>query len=303
MVKTWLYCCALMVILMITIGGLTRLSNAGLSIVEWKPVTGIIPPLSKADWVVEFSKYQGSSEYKTVNSYMSLQEFKHIFWLEFIHRIAARLTGLVICLPLLFFYLSGRLPFHENKSYILLPILLVTQGVMGWYMVKSGLVSNPHVSHFRLAAHMMLAVALYSMIVRKLTPPSQTIQILSLSTITLTLIYIQIFLGALVAGLDAGLVYNTFPLMGGHLVPEELYNAPSIFSDPASVQFMHRSMAYIVTISCLVLAYQRRSLMIFLAISLQVATGIITLLYNVPIPLALLHQLGAVILLSVILFI
>lgn len=302
MIRTWLYCCALMVVLMITIGGLTRLSDAGLSIVEWKPVTGIIPPLSDTDWGREFFKYQNSPEYKTVNSHMSLQEFKHIFWLEFIHRFAARLTGIIICLPLLFFYLSGSLPFRNNKSYMLLPILLLTQGVMGWYMVKSGLVSDPHVSHFRLAAHMMLAVVLYHVTVGKLTPMSLVSPTSHLRIITLALIYLQIFLGALVAGLDAGLIYNTFPLMGGRLIPAELYNAPSLLSDPASVQFMHRSMAYIVTLSCFMLAYKKRSLMVLLAILLQVATGIITLLYNVPIPAALLHQLGAVILLSVVLF-
>jgi cytochrome c oxidase assembly protein subunit 15 len=310
--KVWLYTCALMILLMISIGGLTRLSDAGLSIVEWKPVTGFIPPLSQLDWDAEFIKYQTSPEYKLINSRMSLPEFKQIFWLEFIHRLAARLTGLVLCAPLLFFYLSGRLQFRENKSYLLIPILLFAQGFMGWYMVKSGLKIDPHVSHFRLAAHLMLAVALYSFVVWKICSPraqtmgpQETHKILAglrpRKAIVLALIYLQIFLGALVAGLDAGLIYNTFPLMGSQWIPAELYNSHAILSDPACVQFLHRFLAYIVAILCLILGFGEKNIWIILAILFQVATGIITLLYNVPIVVALLHQLGAVVLLTTVL--
>ncbi len=297
MIRAWLYSCAFMIVIMISIGGLTRLSDAGLSIVEWKPIFGIIPPITDNDWVDEFSKYQTSPEYKVFNSDMLLPEFKQIFWLEFIHRVAGRLTGLIICLPLIFFYASGKLPFKQNKSYILLPILVIAQGIMGWYMVKSGLSSDPYVSHFRLAAHLMLAIALYSIVIHKIHKSHNSV----LESTTLVLIYIQIFLGALVAGLDAGLIYNTFPLMGGDFIPKELYASENIFSDAASVQFMHRTLAYMVTAFCLTLAYKKKNASILLVIIFQVATGITILLYNVPISVALLHQLGAVILLTVVL--
>jgi cytochrome c oxidase assembly protein subunit 15 len=308
--KVWLYICALMILLMISIGGLTRLSDAGLSIVEWKPVTGVIPPISDSDWDIEFTKYQSSPEYKIINSHMDLSEFKHIFWLEFIHRLAARITFAVICLPLLFFYLNGRLSFQDNKSYLIMPILLLAQGVMGWYMVKSGLVLNPHVSHFRLASHLMLAVGLYSFVIWKIcflrTQTKGSYEsdkalghVRPIERVLLVLIYLQIFLGALVAGLDAGLIYNTFPLMGGHFLPSEIYSAVSIFKDPASVQFLHRFMAYIVAILALIVGFQKNNPLIILAILFQVATGIVTLLYQVPIAAALLHQLGAMILLTV----
>lgn len=300
MIKTWLYCCALMVVMMITIGGFTRLSNAGLSIVEWKPITGTLPPLSGANWEEEFSKYKQSPEYKILNSHISLTEFKDIFWLEFIHRFVARLTGLIICIPLLYFYFSKTIPFQNNKSYLLLPILLLAQGVMGWYMVKSGLASVPYVSHFRLAVHMMLAILLYNLIINKLIPSNQKNS--RLKILTTIFIYIQIFVGALVAGLDAGQIYNTFPLMGGQIVPVELYNTSSILSDPASVQFVHRLMACVVTVSCFILAYKSQSLAVFIAIILQLVTGIITLLYNVPLLAALMHQLCAVFLLTGVLF-
>jgi len=294
MVKIWLYASALLVLLMIFIGGLTRLSDAGLSIVEWKPITGIIPPISQNDWDVEYSKYQSSPEYKIINNHMLLSEFKKIFWLEFVHRLVARLTGLVICLPLLYFYFTKKLLFSKNKSHLLLPVFLLSQGLMGWYMVKSGLKDAPHVSHFRLAAHMMLAVALYSVIVHKIRKCVVT----PLSATTLFLVYLQIFLGALVAGLDAGLIYNTFPLMGGDIVPLELYNSVSVWSDPASMQFMHRSMAYVVMVVCLFFAYKNKSMAVVLVLVFQVVTGILTLLYRVPIPVALLHQMGAMVLLT-----
>jgi len=294
-----------MCLLMIFIGGVTRLSDAGLSIVEWRPITGILPPLSTDAWVDEFTKYQSSPEYRIVNHSMTLDEFKKIFLIEFIHRIAARITGIVACLPLLYFYISGSLPFRSNKSYLFMPILLLSQGVMGWYMVKSGLKFEPHVSHFRLSCHLILAVALYSFIIWKLLDASVH-KFSTLGIITSITIYIQIFLGGLVAGLNAGLVYNTFPLMGDAFIPREfvLSNAIDIWYDPVSVQFLHRIMAYIVTICVLSFACSLRrsnpriaSFIVF-SVIIQIATGIGTLIFVVPMSLALVHQICAMMLLT-----
>ncbi len=300
---------------MIFIGGFTRLSDAGLSIVEWKPVTGILPPLSDGAWVEEFAKYQSTPEYLLVNRHMDIGAFKKIFLIEYTHRIAARLTGIIICLPLIFFYISGRLPFRQNKSYLLMPLLLFAQGFMGWYMVKSGLKLEPHVSHFRLSAHLMLAVALYSVILWKLFYQEcreRNLQKQVLGFIALTSIYIQMFLGGLVAGLDAGLIYNTFPLMGDSFIPEEFRSSSIIamWSDPSSVQFLHRCGAYVVTICSVAFAWSLKTrtelwiagLWIVIAVAVQVLTGIATLLLVVPISLALLHQLLAVALLSSVLY-
>lgn len=305
--KYWLIISAIMVLIMIFIGGLTRLSNAGLSIVEWKPVTGIIPPFSQEDWMIEFTKYQNSPEFKMLNSNITIDGFKEIFWLEFIHRIAARITALVICLPLLYFYFSSKLSFKKDKSYLSLPLLIALQGLMGWYMVKSGLINIPHVSHFRLACHLILAVILYHRIITYITSfkPSNI-----LDKMLIAIIYVQIFLGALVAGLKAGMIYNTFPLMGHSFVPSELLscrNLIEILNDPSSVQFLHRITAYILFImvlfkAALVFKHNKiQSLTLLLAILIQIILGIFTLVYQIPIAIALMHQIGAIILLTIIL--
>lgn len=305
-IKLWLQLCAFMVIMMIFIGGLTRLSDAGLSIVEWKPVTGIIPPMTPSSWQIEFAKYQTSPEFQIINHQMELNEFKQIFWLEFFHRIAARLTGLIICIPMLYFYATKKLSFKNDKSYLWIMILLLAQGIMGWLMVKSGLQISPRVSHFRLAIHLMLAVTLYHVILAKISPTSAKHWIISL---LMLLLYIQIFLGGLTAGLDAGMIYNTFPLMGSNFIPHEFWsheNMTTILYDPSSVQFLHRSLAYIITILCVILAIKVNkqskimALFIIASIATQITLGILTLIYVVPLPIALLHQICAIFLLSVI---
>ena len=307
-IKLWLQLCAFMVIMMIFIGGLTRLSDAGLSIVEWKPVTGIIPPMTPTAWQIEFAKYQNSPEFQIINHKMELSEFKQIFWLEFFHRIAARLTGLLICLPMLYFYATKKLSFKTDKSYLWIMILLLAQGIMGWLMVKSGLQIAPHVSHFRLAIHLILAVTLYHLILIKISPTTQKHWIISL---LIPLLYLQIFLGGLTAGLDAGMIYNTFPLMGGGFIPHEFWSHNSIIElsyDPSSIQFLHRSLAYVITILCIILAIkvsnQSKTMALFIIISIatQITLGILTLIYVVPIKIALLHQLCAIALLSIIHF-
>ena len=336
----WLILSGLMVIIMVFVGGWTRLADAGLSITEWKPVMGIFPPMNDVEWGVEFEKYQSSPEFQKLHNHFTLSDFKQIFWLEFIHRILGRITGMIILIPALFFGYKGYL--RSWKPYVAMVALVGFQGFMGWWMVKSGLVDNPHVSHFRLAAHLVTALVLYSVIfweglvVCCGSVIQERVVILGLtldpvfnfknwvpahpwmtrwfslatffpSTILL-LLFFQIFLGALVAGLDAGMIYNTFPMMGNHFVPSEFELSWSAFYDPASVQFMHRCFAYIVAIVIFKLAYQMRKTHVILAIALSVAMigqillGIFTIIYVVPMNLALAHQLFAVLLLSLVLY-
>lgn len=302
--RVWLISCAIMVLLMIFIGGLTRLSDAGLSIVEWKPISGIFPPSSEAEWNAEFMKYQSSPEFKLINNNISVDKFRAIFWLEFIHRFVARITGVMIFIPFLYFCCLGKISVKNDKKYIMLPLLFLMQGVMGWLMVKSGLIDNPHVSHFRLAIHLLFAVLLYHVIILCLQGrKSRGV----FSSLVIAVIYLQIILGALVAGLDAGMIYNSFPLMGGMFVPVEVFSQDSIIgalSDPAFVQFLHRVVAYVLTILLIIRiiliwpVHKMGALVISVVLVVQFLLGVITLVYGVPIAFALLHQLVAMILLG-----
>lgn len=312
--KIWLVSTAIMVIIMIFIGGLTRLSGAGLSIVEWKPIIGVLPPLSESDWIIEFTKYQTSPEFLSVNNHITISDFKEIFWLEFIHRLAARLTAVIIVIPLLYFFISRILSIKQGMKYLLLPILVGLQGVMGWYMVKSGLIKNPNVSHFRLALHLILAAVLYNVIISyiiNLGNKSYSFWNIKKSDLFIILvIYIQIFFGGLVAGLKAGMIYNTFPLMGLSLIPYEFMECDGIyeiFSDPASVQFIHRITAYMLACLVFIKAIQIfrsnaiGAIVLLFILFAQIILGIITIIYAVPVTIALMHQMGAIILLTIML--
>ncbi len=322
LMSRWLNICCIMVVFLIFLGGLTRLTDSGLSIVEWKPITGVVPPLSEADWQVEFSKYQQSPEYQIKNASMTLSEFKFIFWLEFIHRFAGRIVGLFYLLPFVYFLITRQIAKKSIPTYCAILLLFCAQGFMGWYMVRSGLISAPNVSHFRLALHLIIATIIYTLLFYQLMKSSFDILIISPQVkldrlkyyclLTITLIYIQIFLGGLVAGLDGGLVYNSFPLMGDSFIPEEItFNSISM-SEAVFVQFTHRIGAYAVCIGAIYLVISllkthhpklaRVAYTIAFAILLQMALGIITIIYAVPIVAALLHQLFAIILLSAILW-
>ncbi|WP_375326655.1 COX15/CtaA family protein [Candidatus Tisiphia endosymbiont of Nemotelus uliginosus] len=320
-IKSWLIACCLMVLLMILLGGITRLSDAGLAIVEWKPVVGVIPPLNDAQWQDEFIKYQQFPEYQQRNIQMQLAEFKFIFWLEFIHRLAARLMGLLYALPLLYLWLNKKIDQKAMLIYFIILILFFMQGFMGWYMVKSGLIVSPHVSHFRLSAHLVIAVLIYNLLFYQLMQNNFDILLISCKTrisnqkfwclLSLTVVYLQIIVGGLVAGLGAGLIYNSFPLMGNSFIPEEVtftvFNIQS-FSQPVFIQFIHRIGAYIVCISTMCLAIslfktahlklKKVAYSILSILTLQMAAGIILILYSRPILIALVHQIFAVILLS-----
>lgn len=324
LVSRWLSLCCLMVVFLIFLGGLTRLTDAGLSIVEWKPISGVIPPLTIADWESEFLKYQQSPEYQKKNTTMNLAEFKGIFWLEFIHRLAGRIVGLFFLLPLLYFLATGQIAKKSIPTYLIILLLFSIQGFMGWYMVKSGLISEPNVSPFRLALHMIIATIIYTLLFYQMMKSNFDILIISPSVklnsvkcyclLAIILVYIQIFLGGLVAGFDGGLVYNSFPLMGSSFVPEEITWPLNVsnFNEAVFVQFIHRIGAYAVCISvvCLVISLLRMkhpkltrvAYTIAVAVILQMLLGVITILYSVPIVVALLHQIFAIILLSSILW-
>jgi cytochrome c oxidase assembly protein subunit 15 len=309
----WLYGNACLILGMIVLGGITRLEGAGLSIVQWKPLTGILPPLSNQDWEALFTLYKTSPEFQKVNFMITLQDFKPIFWLEYCHRLLGRLVGLTFLIPGCYFWMKGWFPPSLKKNFIGMGIVGGAQGLMGWYMVKSGLVDQPHVSHYRLAAHLLLAFFLYGWMLwtafsvqnlKQHNYPNmrRTFQLLLLP-LTLTILY-----GAFVAGLKAGLIYNTFPLMDGALLPNDAYALNpfyrNFFENPAMVQFIHRWLAcgtgglmWGVTFYFLSKAKEKplRSALRILqgAVLLQIILGILTLLGNVPTFVATLHQIGA----------
>jgi len=324
-IVSWLGSVCFLIILMIIIGGFTRLSNSGLSITEWKPVTGIFPPIGVESWQAEFSKYQQSPEFKQVNSTMVLSEFKYIYMIEFIHRIVARFTGLALILPFIYFLVRGYIKGKDIVIYSGAIILLLLQGFMGWYMVKSGLVSNPHVSHYRLSAHLLLAIGLYSILLWQLFKNSGEFILISTQKSVnkaccwgkkaVFIILLQIVFGGFVAGLKGGFIYNQFPLMGSGFVPPEVINIGfsfDLFNDPASVQFMHRIIAYILFAVVCIFCYhlckldnlklKKAKKMIIISLLVQMAAGIITVLYVAPLEIALIHQLGAIFLLSFIMW-
>lgn len=320
-ISIWLGIVCILIISMVSLGGYTRLSNSGLSITEWQPISGIIPPRNEQDWQTEFGKYQDSPEFQQINNDMTISEFKHIYVIEFAHRILGRIIGMALILPFLYLAFSGYFSQKEVFIYLFAIILLFAQGLMGWYMVQSGLINEPHVSHFRLSAHLLLACLLYMILlwqflhhfsykitIERAKNFSLCRRLILLSNL---LLLAQIVLGGFVAGLKAGLIYNEFPLMDGSLIPPELHNITidwAVFSNPVFVQFLHRITAYLVLIINIILYIRIRKLanlqlnraaIIMLLITLiQALFGILTLIYVVPLNLAMMHQFGAMILLS-----
>ncbi|MGL9717105.1 MAG: COX15/CtaA family protein [Wolbachia sp.] len=312
-VAIWLLLCSAMVILMVGIGGFTRLSKAGLSITEWKPITGTLPPLSEQDWLQEKLKYETTPEYKAFNYGMSMGEFRAIYLIEYAHRLVARLTGLVFVLPFIYFMLRRKI---SKKVVIRLSIALLfgaLQAFAGWYMVKSGLVSEPHVSHYRLALHLLLALIIFSLLSYQFfdyqISPQQEKRKISGNAIyytwmILVLIVIQIIFGAFVAGLNAGLIYNTFPLMDGHIVPENLFFLQpawlNIFENRATVQFIHRTLALLILVLTVVLTIKNASVKpvyaVLFSVIIQIILGVVTLLLHIPIAIAIAHQMFSFIL-------
>ncbi len=317
-IAAWLASGAILVLSMVVIGGITRLTHSGLSIVTWQPIKGILPPLNEAQWQVAFEGYKKIPEYQKVHHYFTLQDFKHIFFWEYLHRMLGRFIGLVFILPFVYFWLSGKLKSTLLKKRLLLIFLLGgLQGFVGWYMVKSGLVKNTSVDHVRLALHMSVALivlsVIYWTILELLFPGKQyTFNHDKLQKWLLFgwgLVIIQIIYGGLTAGLKAGHVFPTYPKMGKHWFPpiaQNVYQKEGLMSlvdFPPTVQFIHRWLGFVILLFLFYFYMKFRSrlnkmlariiLVILVLISLQYTFGILILLLHVPISLAVTHQLTA----------
>ena len=319
----WLFFCTAVIFGMILLGGVTRLTNSGLSMVDWKPLMGIVPPLSEADWQHMFFKYQQFPEYQKINMGMSLEAFKSIFMYEYLHRVLGRLIGVIFILPFLFFYFTKRIKAGLTPKLLIMLLGGGFQGLLGWYMVKSGLVDKPDVSQYRLTAHLGAAVLIYSFILWTafgLVSPksSQPSQLKTFAYWLSGLIFLMILSGGLVAGTKAGYAYPTWPLMGDSFIPAGLYSISpgwlAAFEDITTIQFNHRIFAYVIV--ALVLTFAAKALksdiqgpakigLFFMLgfLVLQVTLGISTLIFYVPVPVAAAHQVGAVALLSASLFV
>ena len=313
--KLWLITLFLLIILMVAVGGLTRLTDSGLSITAWELFTGILPPLNMNEWDFYFSEYKKIPEYQNINYGMSLDEFKIIFYWEYAHRLLARIVGLISFIPLLFFSLSFRNnKFYSNKYYLIF-LLVCLQGFMGWYMVSSGLIENNDVSHFRLSIHLTLALFILCLIFWFLLDLFNTSKFKKkfsnlLLIFILILIVLQIILGAFLSGLNGGLIYNSWPDMNGSFTPNDVsindYFNHQVLYNPSIIQFLHRLNSYILLFFVIILNYQfikkrlnfNNILLFDFAILLQIFLGIVTLISGVEIRYASLHQLGSIFVLS-----
>ena len=315
-VRIWLLALAVAVVAMVAVGGATRLTDSGLSITEWKPVTGAIPPLSEAHWLEEFAKYQQIPEYEQINKGMSLEAFKEIYWWEWGHRFLGRLVGVLFVVPFVYFLLRGRL--SPRMVWLTLGAFALggLQGAVGWWMVTSGLSVRTDVSQYRLAAHLGVAVVIFAYLVwlseQAMSRPPGQAEVRRIRATGLLLpiaIFLQIILGAFVAGMDAGLAYPTWPLMDGHIVPGGISALTpwwlNAFENVAAVQFNHRMVGYavfgLVVLHALDLACngrgskaQARAHLLALIALAQVGLGISAILYGVPLLVALAHQVVAI---------
>ena len=323
-VATWLLLCAVVIFGMILLGGVTRLTNSGLSIVEWQPLMGVVPPLSDQAWQETFDKYRQFPEYQKVNRGMSVHEFKTIFMYEYLHRLLGRLIGVLFLLPMLYFALRGRIRQGMTPKLVFLFFLGGCQGLLGWYMVKSGLVDNPRVSQYRLTAHLGVAVVIYSYmlwlafdLLFGAAGAGARRPYAGWSRALVGLVFLMILSGGLVAGTRAGYAYSTWPLMGDSFIPRGLYaGTPAwldAFEDITTVQFNHRIFAYLLVVLIGVFATlvyrgggagrgRLAVTLVLAALALQVILGISTLLLHVPVVLAAAHQGGAVLLLTAMLY-
>ena len=311
---SWLLLCCALVFLMVIIGGITRLTQSGLSIVEWQPVAGVLPPMNDAQWDELFAKYQKTPEYQQRNAGMDVAGFKKIFWWEYVHRLLGRVIGVVFLVPFLWFLVKGRL--DEDVAWKLggIFVLGALQGGLGWFMVMSGLVSEPRVDSLRLAAHLGLAFVIYgamlwvAMDLVKRERFANTDTVRGTSGGMVALVFLQVLAGALVAGIHAGKAFNTFPLMDGHFIPPDIALLEpwwmNFAYNMATVQFTHRIIAVLVVVMALALWFEVRrdlpnprarfwSTLLVLMVIVQFGLGVATVLAGVPVNLGVLHQAGA----------
>ena len=320
--RTWLIATAISVVVALIVGGATRLTESGLSITEWKPVTGVLPPISADSWQQAYQQYQQIPEAQTVHAGITLAQFKALYWWEWAHRLAGRLVGLVVLIPFLWFWRRGVIPRELFPRLTSLPLLVGAQGALGWYMVSSGLAERTSVSPYRLVAHLSLALLIFAIAVWTAAelgrsdnvgaPASRSVRRV-ISGLTVAAI-LTIMSGGFVAGLDAGRIFNEFPLMGGEIVPAGYAAGQGIrnwFENPIAAQFNHRWAAILLALSIWVVwivaerrwpPHLRRWMRLAAVAALvQAALGIATLLLGAPVLVAMLHQLGAVGLLTVLL--
>jgi len=319
-IAAWLFICCAMVFATLVVGGVTRLTHSGLSIVEWQPLVGTLPPLDARQWQEVFEKYRQTPEYQKVNRGMDLAEFKTIFWWEYAHRLLGRGIGLVFVVPFVYFLARGRLQRSLVPRLAGIFLLGGLQGAMGWYMVKSGLVDDPRVSQYRLTAHLGLAFVIFAamfwlalgLLAQRVTASEPRLRTLQRAAAWLAaLVFVMVLSGGLVAGLRAGLAYNTFPLMNGYLVPPEIFLLEpwwlNFFNNMATAQFDHRLIAWLLAFLVPWLWWRCRAVALggrvplacaFMlgALGVQIALGIATLLSRVPLTLAAAHQAGALVL-------
>ncbi len=310
-IRIWLLSTIIMVILMILIGGVTRLTDSGLSMVEWRPLWGFLPPISQFEWNRVFELYMKSPEYIFKNKGMSLEEFKEIFFWEYFHRLWGRLIGIIFIIPLLFFLIVKKIPKSILSKLFLILFLGGLQGFIGWWMVKSGLVNDPTVSQYRLTIHLSNALLILSLLIWVYLDVKEGVSQIKpdFSFFMFSILFITIIAGAFVAGMDAGLMYNEYPFMGDSLIPENYgeYQLLDPFENPASAQFHHRHLALFTTLCTLFYCYKyyfesedkkvkKLSLLISIVVCSQFTLGIITLINMVPVYLGAIHQTGAVIL-------
>jgi len=315
-IRLWLWAVAALVIALVLVGGATRLTESGLSIVEWRPVTGVMPPLSDAGWQAEFEKYQAIPQYTQRNAGMSLAAFKVIYWWEWTHRLLGRVVGAAFLLPFLFFLWRGWVAPGLRARLWLIFGLGALQGAVGWWMVASGLAERTEVSQYRLATHLLLACLILVALVwtaRRLSPRIEPVagrnRVTAIALVALTLL--QIYLGGIVAGLRAGLIYNTWPLIDGALVPDASrlwFETPlwrNVFENTLTAQFDHRMVAYVLFGLALWHAIDaaakragaRSAIVLAAAVSVQAMLGVLTLINHAPLALALLHQAAAIVVL------
>ena len=319
-ISYWLLLITFLVILMIVIGGITRLTDSGLSITKWDLISGIIPPISLEDWEYSFSLYKKIPEYKLINTFMTLEQFKTIYWWEYIHRLLGRLVGLLYVVPLIFFTFKKMLKKKTLLSLYIIFFLICLQGFFGWYMVKSGLTERTDVSHYRLSLHLSLAFIIlillfwnYLILTYKKDLKINKKVPYFLPNLFLIIVFVQIVVGALVSGLDAGQIYNTWPLMNNAYFPDDstfkdLFSIQA-FETPSIIQFIHRNIAYFTILLFTFIAliiyknedfiYLRSStLLIFIFLLLQIILGILTVRSGTQIILASMHQIGSILLIT-----
>ncbi len=309
-----------MILAIVVVGGITRLTQSGLSMVKWEPIIGVFPPLSQEEWLKTFEMYKQSPEFNHYNSHFSLSDFKSIFFWEYTHRLIARIIGLVFIVPCIIFWVRGHFDKKLKRQMVVIFILGLLQGVLGWVMVKSGLVDNPHVSHYRLAAHLITALGLVSYIFWVALSVNSDQQVLGMSKFRsfvkwfIGVLVLQLIYGAFVAGLKAGFIYNTYPKMGENWLPldanlaiEEM-GVFGLMESGGLVQFIHRTLAVIVLVGAVLLwrravkeqVYRRAMIGVYslvIAVGVQFALGVLVLLLGVPVYLGVLHQFVAAIVL------